>query len=91
MPVALDDGQIGADGDLRPAPALFPVLKRPHIEAEQSGEVRLRWPFGCSSALIRSSHYCLPSPSPAGRRRSTFITTASALCRPSCASVVSGS
>jgi hypothetical protein len=40
--VALDDGQVGPDGDLRPPAALLPVLERPHIESKQGGEVRLR-------------------------------------------------
>jgi hypothetical protein len=40
--VTLDDGQVGTDGDLRAPAALLPVLKRPHVEAEEGGEVRLR-------------------------------------------------
>jgi hypothetical protein len=40
--VMLDDGQVGANGNLRPPTALLPVLQRPHIEPEQCSEVRLR-------------------------------------------------
>ena len=50
--VALDHGQVGADGDLRASPSVLPVPNRRHAKTEQRSEVRL----GQAERLAHGSH-----------------------------------